>query len=107
MNEARLTLLKSYLKEDPNDPFNYYAIATEYVQDAPENAKDYFDHLLSDFPDYLPTYFHAAQLYADNEDYEKAEQIYKLGIALAEKQENTKTLRELKTAYQNMQFEMD
>jgi tetratricopeptide (TPR) repeat protein len=107
MNEARLTLLKSYLKEDPNDPFNYYAIATEYVQEAPETAKEYFDQLLSDFPDYLPTYFHAAQLYADYEIYERAEEIYELGIALARKQENVKTLRELQTAYQNMQFEMD
>lgn len=107
MNEARLTLLKSYLKEDPNDPFNYYAIATEYLQEAPETAKEYFDRLLSDFPDYLATYFHAAQLYADFEEYERAEEIYKAGIALAERQENAKTLRELQTAYQNLLFEMD
>ncbi|GAB5522942.1 MAG: hypothetical protein Roseis2KO_08140 [Roseivirga sp.] len=107
MNEARLTLLKTYLQEDPNDPFNYYAIATEYLQQAPETAKEYFDQLLSDFPDYLATYFHAAQLYVDYEDYEKAEVIYKAGIALAQRQENAKTLRELQTAYQNLLFEMD
>lgn len=107
MNKARLTLLKSYLKEDPNDPFNYYAIATECVQEASEVAKTYFDTLLDKFPDYLATYFHAAQLYADYEDYEKAEEIYKAGIKLAAQEQNTKTLRELQTAYQNLLFEMD
>lgn len=107
MNEARLALLEQYIKEDPNDPFNYYAIATESVLEAPEKAKEYFDLLLSQHPDYLPTYYHAAQLYCDYEDYDQAELIYKDGIALAKKQDNQKTLRELNTAYQNMLFEMD
>lgn len=107
MNEARITLLKKYIEEDPNDPFNYYAIATEMVGQMPEKAKEYFALLLGQHPDYLPTYYHAAQLWADEEAYEKAEAIYKKGIALATKQENHKTLRELNTAYQNLLFEMD
>ena len=73
MNEARLALLKKYIEEEPNDPFNYYAIATELIGQSPEKAKDYFDFLLANHPHYLPTYYHAAQLYADQEDYEKAE----------------------------------
>lgn len=107
MNEARLALLKQYLEEDPNDPFNYYAIATELISHAPDKAKEYFDLLLEKYPDYLATYYHAAQLYANLEDYEKAEILYQKGIALAQSQSNLKTLRELQTAYQNFQFEMD
>ena len=107
MNEARITLLKKYIEEDPNDPFNYYAIATEMVGQKPEMAKEYFELLLRQHPDYLPTYYHAAQLWADEEEYERAEEIYKKGIALATEQENHKTLRELNTAYQNLLFEMD
>ncbi len=107
MNEARIALLEKYIKEDPNDPFNYYAIATEMVGQRPEKAKEYFELLLSNHPDYLPTYYHAAQLLVDEEEYDEAEQVYKKGIALATSQENSKTLRELNTAYQNLLFEMD
>ena len=107
MNEARITLLKKYIEEDPNDPFNYYAIATEMVGQKPEKAKEYFELLLRQHPDYLPTYYHAAQLWADEEEYEQAEEVYKKGIALATEQQNHKTLRELNTAYQNLLFEMD
>ena len=107
MNEARLTLLKKYIEEDPNDPFNYYDIATEMASQDPEKAKEYFAHLLEKHPDYLPTYYHAAALLAEEEDYEEAEVVYQNGIALATRQGNDKTLRELQNAYQNMQFEMD
>ena len=107
MNEARLNQLMKYLKEDPNDPFNLYAIANEYLSESLEKAKEYFDKLLDSHTNYLPTYFHAAQLYADLEDYEKAKELYEKGIELAKKQKNSKTLRELQTAYQNLLFEID
>ncbi len=107
MNEARLALLKKYIEEDPNDPFNYYAIATESVLEEPEKTKEYFDFLLEKHLYYLPTYYQAAQLFADFEDYARAESIYKAGIVLAKTQDNQKALRELTTAYQNLLFEMD
>ncbi len=107
MNEARLTLLMKYLEEDPNDPFNLYAIANEYLSESLDKAKEYFDQLLSKHPDYLATYFLAAQLYVDIEDYDQAQIIYQKGIELAKMQGNDKTLRELNTAYQNLLFEMD
>ena len=93
------------MKEEPDDPFNYYAMATELVDNEPEKAKEYFDLLLTRHTDYLPTYYHAAQLYADLDECEKAGEIYKKGIALATTQQNHKTLRELNTAYQNMLYQ--
>ena len=93
------------MEEEPDDPFNYYAMATELIGHEPEKAKEYFDLLLTRHADYLPTYYHAAQLYADLDEYEKAEEIYKKGIALATTQQNHKTLSELNTAYQNMLFD--
>ena len=107
MNKARLTLLMKYLEEEPNDPFNLYAIATEYLSESIEKAKEYFDLLLANHSDYLPTYFHAAQLYVDLELEDRAIEIYKQGIALAQLQNNTKTQRELESAYQNLLFELD
>ena len=93
------------MEEEPDDPFNYYAMATELIGHEPEKAKEYFDLLLTRHADYLPTYYHVAQLYADLNEYEKAEEIYKQGIALATTQQNHKALRELNTAYQNMLYQ--
>lgn len=107
MKASRLSVLLKYLEEEPNDPFNLYAIATEYLSGSLEKAKDYFDLLLTNHSQYLPTYFIAAQLYIDLEQEERAVEIYKKGIALALIQENVKTQRELESAYQNLLFEMD
>ncbi|PIQ48894.1 MAG: enzyme of heme biosynthesis [Cytophagales bacterium CG12_big_fil_rev_8_21_14_0_65_40_12] len=107
MNEQRLKMLEKFLEEDKNDPFNWYALGTEYLAEQPEKAKNYFDHLLNHFSDYLPTYYHAAQLYVDFEDEARAIEIYKQGIELAKAQNNPKALRELSAAYQNLLFEME
>jgi tetratricopeptide (TPR) repeat protein len=107
VKEARLSILLKYLEEEPNDPFNLYAIATEYLSESIEKSKYYFDLLLTKHADYLATYFHAAQLYIDLEQEEKAIEIYKAGIALAKIENNTKTQRELESAYQNLLFEID
>jgi len=107
VKEARLNVLLKYLEEEPNDPFNLYAIASEYLSESIEKAKEYFDLLLAKHSDYLPTYFHAAQLYVDLENEEKAIEVYKQGIALAKLQQNDKTQRELESAYQNLLFELD
>lgn len=106
MNESRINLLKNYIKEEPNDPFNYYALACEYLNGNEEGALVLFDRLLIDFPDYLATYYQAAQLKVEFEEENEALEIYEKGIALALKQNNLKTLRELQAAKQNLEFEM-
>ena len=63
MNNARLDLLYKYLKDDPNDPFNLYAIATEYKRVNPSKAIEYYEKLIRQHPDYLPTYYHLAETY--------------------------------------------
>lgn len=102
-----MDILLKYLEEDPNDPFNIYAIANEYLSTSLEKAREYFDKLLLEHSEYLPTYYHAAQVYIDLEQEERALEIYKQGIDLAKSQNNAKTLRELNTAYQNLLFEID
>ena len=107
MNEQRINMLNKFTKDEPNDPFNWYALANEYLAEYPNKAKEYFDKLLTEFPDYLPTYYHAAQVYIDLMEEEKALNIYTQGIALADKQQNSKAHRELSTAHQNLLFEME
>ena len=107
MHAERISQLEKFLEDDPNDPFLLYALATEYVKEAPQTALIYFEQLLLEHPDYVPTYYHAAALYSELDLQDKAEQTYKKGIQKAEKAGEAHALRELKTAYTNWQFEQD
>jgi tetratricopeptide (TPR) repeat protein len=99
----RLLLLQQFYDEDPNDPFNAYALAMEYLSTQPEVSQRYFDQLLTSHPEYLPTYYHAAALLAETEQRQEAEDLYKKGMELALKQQNTKTYQELKRALQALE----
>jgi len=99
MNLSRLEQLLQFHKEDPNDPFNLYALGTEYKSDDPKTALDYFEKLVQFHPDYLAVYYHLAQLYIDFGYYEKAKATYETGIEKASKTQAHLLLRELKNAY--------
>lgn len=105
MNSPRLNQLLEFLKEDPNDPFTLYAVATEYKGIDTATAQRYFEQLLSEHPDYLPTYYHVANLYLQLNKKDQAEAAYKNGIHLAKKQNNALALRELQNAYNEFLFE--
>lgn len=68
MDNNRLELLLQFYEEDSQDPFNAYALAMEYLNKDTAKAKVYFDTLLDEHPSYLPTYYHAAALYAASEN---------------------------------------
>jgi Tfp pilus assembly protein PilF len=103
----RLELLLQFYQEDPQDPFNAYALAMEYQHKDSEKARFYFDLLLEKHPDYLPTYYHAAALYAQFEQIETADSIFQKGLQLALQQQNTKTYQELQRAYRQFQDEQE
>lgn len=100
MNNQRIQQLIRFVQEEPNEPFNVYALAMEYITDEPAQARLYFDDLLTRFPDYLPTYYHAAALYAELGSSDRAAALYEKGIELARTQQNQKTLLELLRAQQ-------
>lgn len=99
MQAERLKILLQYLEEEPNDPFNIYGVAMEYINSDPDKALTYLERLLAEHPDYVPTYYHAAALYFEKEQFERAEEIYKLGIEIAHQKQNKKAYDELKRAY--------
>jgi Tfp pilus assembly protein PilF len=104
------TLLKNLLgfyEEDPNDPFNIYALALEYMKSDSGQAEMYFDKLLNEHPQYLATYYPAAAFFADLDKIEKAEVIYQKGIDLALLTNQTKTHQELLRAYRSFLDELD
>lgn len=100
----RIVLLESFIKDDPNDPFNYYGLALEYQKLNHTKCDEYFEILLEKFPEYLPTYYTAAKHWEENRP-DLATETYEKGIALAQKQQNLKTLNELKNALLNFSFD--
>jgi len=96
MNNERLEQLLQFYQDDPNDPFNLYCLANEYKNNDPKIALTYYSKLLKEHPSYLPTYYHAAELYVDNDEIDLAEKVIDEGIELALKQNDTLALRELR-----------
>lgn len=96
---TRLEQLLSFLEKEPHDPFTLYAIALEYMNIKSIQACIYFENLLSEHENYIPTYYHAAHFYTIINQPEKANAIYIKGIAIATKLNDHHALRELKNAY--------
>ena len=101
----RIAQLQRFYDEDPTDPFNLYALALEYVKDDRAKAMELFETLLGKYADYLPTYYHAAGLYQELNHKEKAIAVYQRGISLANGLNDTKTMRELQSALDELTFE--
>ena len=102
---SRLNQLEQFYQDDPNDPFNLYALALEYLSSNRSKSKIFFDKLLTEHPHYLATYYHAAKFYQDLDQRQRAIEIYEQGIALARNQANHKALRELQSAYDELVYE--
>jgi hypothetical protein len=107
MNNHRLSQLLAFYEEDPTDPFNLYALALEYREAEASRAEFFFQKLLREFPDYLPTYYPAAQFFAERDDEATARVIFENGIRLAANTNQEKTGRELQAAYQQWQDEWE
>ncbi len=103
MNTERIKMLEQFLKEDPSDPFNIYALALEYQHDNSQKAAGLFDILLNEHPNYLPTYYIAGGFYADQSKPERALEILRKGLVLARTQNDLGSARELQAAIQNLE----
>ncbi len=106
-NLDRIELLKGYCVEEPQNPFNYYALALEYRESEKVEAAYLFDFVVANFPNYLPVFFPAAQFFFENEDLPKAKNLFEAGIELAHALQDEKAKKELSNAYQNFLFETD
>jgi tetratricopeptide (TPR) repeat protein len=96
MNSERIKMLEQFVAEDPNDPFNHYALALELTKSNKQKAKKIFDRLIDTNPDYVPAYYQAALLYLELMLSDEATKIIENGIAQAKKQNNLKAASELR-----------
>lgn len=97
--------LKQFVTEDPGDPFNWYALALEYLHTDQNKSLEIFEKLLREHASYIPTYYHAGKLYLEFKNPERAIDVFEKGIVLAKNQNNIKTLNELRSALDELEFE--
>jgi predicted Zn-dependent protease len=95
----RLEMLRQFAKESPDDPFNLYAMALEYLKSDPSAAADLFQRLIETRPDYLPTYYPYAQLLIDQNRSQMAELIFHAGMNVAKAANDHKTYHEIQSAF--------
>lgn len=107
MAETRLEQLIKFYEEDPNDAFNIYGLALEYLKSDVKKSEELFDKLLTNTAHYLPAYYQAAKLKEELGAKETALVIYQSGIELAKKMNDRKTFQELQSAYDELLFELN
>jgi len=94
----RLETLINMLKEQPADSFLLFALALEYVKlNDDTKASHYFNEILKHEPTYEGLYYHLGKLYERRSDFEKAKEIYSLGLEIT-RGKNQKAYNEIQSA---------
>jgi tetratricopeptide (TPR) repeat protein len=93
----RKEFIKNEINQDPMDPFNHYLLAIEYQKEGTlKESFDLFEEIITQFPDYVATYYTYANALLANDEEDKAEKIIRKGVEEAEKKGAAKALKELK-----------
>jgi len=95
----RIATFKTFIEQQPDDPFPLYSLAMEYAkQGQRDEAQAEFDRLLEKFPDYVAQYFHAGANLVALGRKEDAAQRYRAGLEVASRAGDTKTADEIRGA---------
>ena len=100
---TRIEQLESFYKEDPNDAFTIYALATEYKKTNADKALEYFEILLKEHPNYTGTYYHVCKLYEELGKEELAGKYYRIGLQICQKEGKMHAFSELQQAFNKFQ----
>lgn len=92
---TRLEQLQDFIREDPNDPFNHYALALEIARTDQPAALLKFKEIINRFPSYLPTYYIAVKMVDEAGGREEAIRLAENGIIIAQQSGDRKALAEL------------
>lgn len=103
MNKERIALLEAYIHQEPQDPFNHYALALEYLHAHPSQALGRLQRVIERFPQYLPSYYPCTELTALLGSAAAALTVAQKGIAMALQAGDRKTASELKALAESIQ----
>jgi len=108
MSESRLEKLLDFLRNEPNDEFLLYALATEYLRlNDTEKALLYYEKLVNEHADYVGTYYHLGKLYEALQRKDDAIKTYEQGMKIAQNKRDHHALAELRAVYEELVGEDD
>ncbi len=111
MQRNRLQKLLEFIKNEPNDPFLKYALATEYLRlNEPDTALEYYEDLVVNHREYVGTYYHLGKLYEALNRKDEAIKTYQTGMEVARNVNDSHAFSELQAVYNsaaNLDYEDD
>jgi tetratricopeptide (TPR) repeat protein len=103
METNRLEKLLEFIKNEPNDEFLKYALATEYLRlnDA-DKALHYYVDLVTNHPQYSGTYYHLGKLYEALNRKDDAIKTYEKGMEITKAKRDNHAFNELQGVYREL-----
>ena len=101
----RITKLKDFLVNNPEDSFLQHALALEYVKTGDDGeARKLFEEILNREPGYIGSYYHLGKLLERNNETDAAIKWYEKGMEEAKKAGENHALGELRGAWEELTF---
>ncbi|TAG10407.1 MAG: hypothetical protein EAZ35_05460 [Sphingobacteriia bacterium] len=99
----RIVRIKEMLVSNPTDCFLRHALALEYIKAGDDaSARLLFNDILSQFPDYIGSYYHLAKLLERQGEVDLAIKWYEQGMAAAKNAKDQHSYNELQGAYEDL-----
>lgn len=100
MEISRLDKLLEFIKNEPNDEFLKYALATEYLHlNQVDKALEYYEDLVNNHPEYSGTYYHLGKLYEALNRKDDAVKTYEKGMEITKAKRDNHAFSELQAVY--------
>lgn len=103
MQASRLEKLLEFIKNEPDDEFLKYALATEYLRlNDTGKALAYYEDLVNNHPNYVGTYYHLGKLYEALNRKPDAVSTYEKGMQIARGKRDNHAFAELQSVYNEL-----
>lgn len=100
----RIIRLKEFLEKEPEDSFLKHALALEYIKiGSYKEAQNLFESILATNENYIASYYHLANLLVQQNEIEKAVEIYKKGMSECKKVGDNHSYNELQFALEDLE----
>ena len=101
----RISKLREFLKDNPQDNFLRHALALEYIkQEQDQEARALKETILTQSPDYIGSYYHLAKLLEKMQEKQLAIEWYEKGMQAAKQAGDQHAYNELQAAYEDLVY---